>query len=59
MMIKNKKYKKTLSPFTENSGYNAFDVIVIVFAIAVIVITTAVINYDKEKKIQTAKQRKL
>ena len=39
-----------LSPFTENPGYDAFDGIGIVFAIAVIVITTAVTNYNKEKK---------
>ena len=58
-MIKNKKYKKTLSPFTENPGYDAFDDIGIVFNITVIVITTTVINYNKEKKIQTAKRRKL
>ena len=39
-----------LSPFTENPGYDAFDGIGIVFAIMVIVITTAVTNYNKEKK---------
>ena len=39
-----------LSPFTENPGYDAFDGIGIVFAICVIVITTAVTNYNKEKK---------
>ena len=39
-----------LSPFTENPGYDAFDGIGIVFAILVIVITTAVTNYNKEKK---------
>ena len=39
-----------LSPFTENPGYDAIDGIGIVFAIAVIVITTAVTNYNKEKK---------
>ena len=39
-----------LSPFTENPGYDAFDGIGIVFAIMVIVITTAVTNFNKEKK---------
>ena len=39
-----------LSPFTENPGYDAFDGIGIVIAICVIVITTAVTNYNKEKK---------
>ena len=39
-----------LSPLTENPGYDAFDGIGIVFAILVIVITTAVTNYNKEKK---------
>ena len=39
-----------LSPFTENPVYDAFDGIGIVFAIMVIVITTAVTNYNKEKK---------
>ena len=39
-----------LSPVTENPGYDAFDGIGIVFAIMVIVITTAVTNYNKEKK---------
>ena len=39
-----------LSPFTENPGYDAFDGIGIVIAICVIVITTAVTNFNKEKK---------
>ena len=39
-----------LSPMTENPGKDAFDGIGIVFAICVIVITTAVTNYNKEKK---------
>ena len=39
-----------LSPFTENPGYDAFDGIGIVFAIIIIVIVTAVTNYNKEKK---------
>ena len=39
-----------LSPFTENPGYDAFDGIGIVFAIMVIVITTAVTNYNKDVK---------
>lgn len=38
------------SPFTENPGYEAFDGIGIVIAISVIVITTVVINYNKEQK---------
>ena len=39
-----------LSPFTENPGYDAFNGIGIVFVICLIVITTAVTNYNKEKK---------
>jgi len=39
-----------LSPLTENPGKDAFDGIGIVFAILVIVITTSVTNYNKEKK---------
>ena len=39
-----------LSPLTENPGKDAFDGFGIVFAILVIVITTSVTNYNKEKK---------
>lgn len=39
-----------LSPLSENPGKDALDGVGIVFAILVIVVTTAVTNYNKEKK---------